>query len=88
MHSAPKDPKLNTNDRPEGKAFCLSDFFSVLLDLNPIELAIAKLKTLLRKPAAHTSVELWKAVGHAYDHFNEDECFDYSKATGCELDWA
>ncbi len=31
-------------------------------DLNPIEMAFAKLKALLRKAAARTYEDLWKAV--------------------------
>ena len=33
-------------------------------DLNPIEMAFSKLKALIRKAAARTYHELWKAVGH------------------------
>ena len=33
-------------------------------DLNPIEMASSKLKTLLRKAEARTYDEPWKAVGH------------------------
>ena len=36
-------------------------------DLNPIEMAFAKLKALLRKAAARTYDDLWKAVGSACD---------------------
>ncbi|MCC5972802.1 MAG: transposase [Rubellimicrobium sp.] len=45
-------------------------------DLNPIEMAFAKLKTLLRKAAARTYDDLWKAVGAVCDLFTEDECLD------------
>ena len=33
-------------------------------DLNPIEMAFAKLKALIRKAAARTYEDLWKAVGN------------------------
>lgn len=33
-------------------------------DLNPIEMAFSKLKTLIRKASARTYDELWQAVGH------------------------
>ena len=36
-------------------------------DLNPIEMAFSKLKTLIRKAAARTYDELWAAVGHVCD---------------------
>ena len=55
-------------------------------DLNPIEMAFAKLKALLRKAAARTYQDLWKAVGHVYDLFTEDECCNFFKATGYETD--
>jgi transposase len=56
-------------------------------DLNPIEMAFAKLKTLLRKAAARTYDDLWNAVGHVCDLFTEDECLNYFKAAGYKPDW-
>ena len=50
--------------------------------LNPIEMAFAKLKALLRKAAARTYDDLWKAVGSACDLFTEDECLNYFIAAG------
>ena len=52
-------------------------------DLNPIEMAFAKLKTLIRKAAARTYDQLWKAVGHVCDIFKDEECY---KAAGYETD--
>lgn len=57
-------------------------------DLNPIEMAFAKLKALLRKAAARTYDDLWKAVGTVCDLFTEDECLNYFIAAGYEPDWA
>jgi hypothetical protein len=54
----------------------------LLGDLNPIEMAFAKLKALLRKAAARTYDDLWKAVGTVCDLFTEDECFNYFIAAG------
>ena len=51
-------------------------------DPNPIEMAFAKLKTLLRKAAARTCDQLWKAVGHVCDLFTENECLNYFIAAG------
>jgi hypothetical protein len=45
-------------------------------------MAFAKLKTLLRKAAARTYDDLWKAVGAVCDLFTEDECFKYFVAAG------
>ena len=52
-------------------------------DLNPIEKAFSKLKTLLRKAKARTYDDLWKAVGKVCNLFTEQECWNYFKATGC-----
>ena len=51
-------------------------------DLNPIEMAFAKLKTLLRKTAARTYDDLWRAVGTVCDLFTEGECLNYFSAAG------
>ena len=53
-------------------------------DLNPIEMAFAKLKALIRKAAARTYDQLWKAVGHVCDLFTEEECYNFFKAAGYE----
>lgn len=52
-------------------------------DLNPIEKAFSKLKTLLRKAKARTYDDLWRAVGRVCALFNQEECTNYFKATGC-----
>jgi len=51
-------------------------------DLNPIEMAFAKLKTLLRKAAARTYEDLWRAVGDICGLFDTQECWNYLKETG------
>ena len=53
-------------------------------DLNPIEMAFSKLKALIRKAAARTYDDLWKAVGHVCNLFNEEECYNFFKAAGYE----
>ena len=45
-------------------------------DLNPIEMAFSKLKTLLRKAAARTYDQLWAAVGHVCELFSDEECYN------------
>lgn len=52
-------------------------------DLNPIEMAFSKLKTLLRKQKARTYDDLWKAVGKVCDLFTQEECWNYFKQAGC-----
>lgn len=51
-------------------------------DLNPIEFAFSKLKSLLRKAAARTVRSLWKTVGNSLRAFTPDECHHFFKAAG------
>ena len=51
-------------------------------DLNPIELAFSKLKTLLRARAIRTVDTLWKALGDLCDSFNPSECANYFRHNG------
>nr|WP_086008307.1 IS630 family transposase [Nitrobacter hamburgensis] len=51
-------------------------------DLNPIEMAFAKLKAHLRAAAARTIDALWKAIGNICALFSPQECSNYFKAAG------
>ena len=51
-------------------------------DLNPIELAFAKLKALLRTAARRTVDALSRAIGHALDAFSPAECARYLAHAG------
>ena len=51
-------------------------------DLNPIEMAFSKLKTLIRKAAARTYHALWRQVGEVCDLFQPQECRNYFMAAG------
>jgi transposase len=51
-------------------------------DLNPIEMAFAKFKALLRKAAARSVEDLWRLIASALDAFTPDECQNYLKACG------
>lgn len=53
-------------------------------DLNPIEMAFAKLKTLIRKAAARSYDEVWKATGAICDLYSSQECENYFTAAGYE----
>jgi transposase len=53
-------------------------------DFNPIELAFAKLKALLRGVAARTIPALWDAIAAALDRFTPAECRNYFIAAGYE----
>ena len=51
-------------------------------DLNPIEMAFAKLKALLRKAAARTRDSLWDAIAQVLGAFTSDECASYLAHAG------
>jgi transposase len=51
-------------------------------DLNPIELAFAKLKKLLRDGAERTVDKLWDLCGRILDEFSPDECLNYFRHCG------
>lgn len=51
-------------------------------DLNPIEMAFAKLKTWLRKADKRTVETLWREVGQILDLFKPDECTAYLRHAG------
>ena len=51
-------------------------------DLNPIEMAFAKLKALLRKAAERTVDGLWDKIGEILRAFSPDECANYFRHAG------
>jgi transposase len=51
-------------------------------DMNPIEMAFAKLKTLLRQAPERTIDGLWRRIGALLDHFTPSECCNYFRAAG------
>src|SRR5271163_3026542 len=51
-------------------------------DLNPIEMAFANLKALLRAKAIRTIDALWRAIGQICDLFTPLECRNYFAAAG------
>ena len=51
-------------------------------DMNPIEMAFAKLKTLLRQAPERTRDGLWQRIGILLDRFTPDECANYLRAAG------
>ncbi|TVS04695.1 MAG: hypothetical protein EA407_03815 [Rhodobacteraceae bacterium] len=55
-------------------------------DLNPIKMAFAKLKALIRRAASPTYDDLWHADGHVCDLFTDEECYNFFKAAGYETD--
>src|SRR5271157_156467 len=51
-------------------------------DLNPIEQAFAKMKTLLRKADARTTEDTWRTIGALLDCFTSTECANYFTNAG------
>jgi transposase len=51
-------------------------------DLNPIEMAFAKLKAHLRRIGARTIDALWRAIGDICALYSEHECWNFLKAAG------
>ena len=51
-------------------------------DFNPIEMAFAKIKALLRKAAVRTVDEIWQAIAEALEAFTTEECRNYFTAAG------
>jgi transposase len=50
-------------------------------DMNPIEMAFAKLKTLRQAPE-RTIDGLWRRIGALLDQFSPSECANYFRAAG------
>lgn len=78
--SSHKSPKAAGVMRDVGAWFLFLPPYSP--DLNPIEMAFAKLKALIRRAAARTYDELWRAVGQVCDLFTKEECANFFKAAG------
>jgi transposase len=51
-------------------------------DFNPIEMAFAKLKAMLKRIAARTVAELWQAIAASLCSFTPAECRNYFAAAG------
>ncbi len=51
-------------------------------DLNPIDMAFSKLKSLLRARALRTMDGLWQALGPLSNAFSDTECANYSRHAG------
>jgi len=51
-------------------------------DFNPIEMAFAKLKAMLRKAGERTVDGLWSAIARIIDTFTPAECANYFAAVG------
>lgn len=54
-------------------------------DLNPIEMAWSKAKTILRQLRAETFDALVDALGHALSEISESNCLGWFKHVGCRV---
>lgn len=77
-----KSPKAEKAIRARGAWLLFLPAYSP--DLNPIEMAFAKLKAHLRKRAIRTIDALWQAIGDICEMFPPTECRNYFKAAGYE----
>jgi transposase len=80
--SSHKSPRAADSLRDVGAWFLFLPPYSP--DLNPIEMAFSKLKALIRKAAARSYDELWKAVGTICSIFTDNECQNFFAAAGYE----
>ena len=79
-----KSPRATKALAEQGAKFLFLPKYSP--DLNPIEMAFAKLKQLLRKARARTFDALSDALGGICDLFSPLECRNYLKDTGYVAD--
>ncbi|WP_280952076.1 IS630 family transposase [Sinorhizobium sp. BJ1] len=80
--AAHKSPKAEAAIRARGAWMLFLPPYSP--DLNPIEMAFAKLKAHLRARAIRTIDGLWQAIGDICSLFSTTECRNYFKAAGYE----
>jgi transposase len=75
-----KSPKAEAILKQRGAWFLFLPPYSP--DLNPIEMAFAKLKANLRRIGARTIDALWRAIGDICALYSEQECWNYLKDAG------
>ena len=66
----------------EARGACLLFLPPYSPDLNPIELAFAKLKALLRKAGERSVEDIWTRIGELLDAVTPQECRNDFKHTG------
>jgi transposase len=82
--SSHKSAKAEASLKQRGAWFLFLPPYSP--DLNPIEMAFAKLKAHLRRIGARTIDALWKAIGDICALYSEQECFNFIKDAGYASD--
>ena len=78
--SSHKGPKVRALIEAAGASLVYLPPYSP--DLNPIEMAFAKLKALLRKAQERSIPDLWTTIGNLLDRFTPAECRNYFHAAG------
>jgi transposase len=78
--SSHKGPKVRALIEAAGASLVYLPPYSP--DLNPIEMAFAKLKALLRKAQKRSIPDLWTTIGNLLDRFTPAECRNYFHAAG------
>lgn len=79
-----KGPRIKDLIRAHGAWLLFLPAYSP--DLNPIEMAFSKLKSLLRKHAVRSFDAIIGALGEICELFSPAECRNYFKAVGIEAD--
>jgi transposase len=82
MDNLSSHKRARVRERIEGAGCTLLYLPPYSPDLNPIELAFAKLKALLRKAGKRTVEGLWEFLGQALDAFSPAECRNYFRHCG------
>ena len=88
MDNLPAHKVAGVREAIEGAGCRLLYLPSYSPDLNPIEMAFAKLKSILRAAAARTVDALWQAVADALAQFTPQECANYFAAAGYAPVWS
>ena len=79
----PQEPRCGRTLREIGAWFLFLPPYSP--DLNPIEMAFSKLKSADQKGRGPNIRDLWQAVGRVCDLFSDEECYNFFRAAGYEV---
>jgi transposase len=82
MHNLPAHKVHGVRQASEAAGASLRYLPPYSPDFNPIEMAFAKLKAVLRAAAARTIPDLWRAIADPLRRFTPQECANYLAAAG------
>ena len=82
MDNLPAHKVAGVREAIEAAGACLRYLPPYSPDLNPLEMAFAKFKALLRAAAARTIDPLWQAAADTLDRFTAVECRHYFQHAG------